>query len=1253
LVSGFQRQRISDRLEELLAPPGDPGDLAAALDLLLDAAMELFEPDLCVILAINPVTRQPLPRLRYRGALLGASELAAPPGEHSLTRRVQQESALFLEQIDQETAAQSDFVRVEQLHSFAAVALNSRPRGQPLAVLYLDYRAPRAFSSQERAHILTFARAAELRLQQTWLLHRYAEVTRIGNAISQGLSTEEELFRQLHAQVGEILDVSHAMMLAVYQRERGTLDLQLVEDGVAMTRRDEPLTGFCAHALREGAPILISHLSAQQDSLPAAPELVEGTSANEESLLFVPLKFRDQAVGVLSLQNTQPHIYNREDQRVLELLGSHVALALTNIRLFTQSQQINEAGKLITGQFDGEELLEQITARIRDITRADLVLLYRYDGSVFDHPVRSGELLQPAYPQSVNTRHDHVAFLTMRQQEPVYAEDSAQLFALVAGNSAGRRGNFERREQIRSTAALPLRVGAEEMGVLFVNFRASQRFDAAQRQTIEQLASYAAVALRTSRLFTHQRERQLRELMILREVDQALARTINLTPTLQIILERTLAHIPAFKGSIFLFDPKRKLLTTSAYFCPSDPTYHQDLVVGVEPPEGLTGHAFALRQPIRVIDVRSDPDWSAVYIPVDDAVRSELDVPLIDGGQPVGVLNLESHEVAAFSQADEEFLVTLAGQAVLAIQKAQSYEREKRDTKEWAALIKISREITGQVDSTHLFNQILDAAIAITGAQAGTLMLYNAEQAAVQMAAGRGVAELYAGQGHSIDKGVVGKAVRERRLVNVPDVREPPWDVIHLPFIPDVCSELAVPLLDGERVWGVLNLESFAPGGFSERDERLLTALADQAVIVLQNAERFQEAQEQRGRAEREATRVALLYHAGRQLATVTDESQAYAVVGQIMRDHFQARVVIRRFEAGERRLVPRFSSAESADYAPRTLALGEGLSGRAALLRQTLVVSDVLLPPPEIGTLRLSDPRDRSVLGAPITIDGQPIYGTIGMTHRTANYFAGTDITLVDGIAQLLALTLQRLALAQAEAENAAVASIGHLAFGVAHKLGNYVGLMMPPINRIRGELQRIDAMNSTFVQALDEILNIRTLAKELTAGLKQLSGAADSGAGASVFSLNGLLEEVIRSLQYAPDRFELAAEIAAEELSVLGSRDQIGDILVNLFVNAVQVMPHGGQIAFRCYLRDSFAAIDVSDTGPGIAAHQLAKIFELSFSTKEDGLGFGLWSARRYALANKGDLTVQSRLGEGTTFTLLLPRVSPNADTTQGAEQ
>src|SRR5205085_8268509 len=129
------------------------------------------------------------------------------------------------------------------------------------------------------------------------------------------------------------------------------------------------------------------------------------------------------------------------------------------------------------------------------------------------------------------------------------------------------------------------------------------------------------------------------------------------------------------------------------------------------------------------------------------------------------------------------------------------------------------------------------------------------------MAAERGVDRDKKGKRLSLDQGVVGYVARSKQLLNV-DLSQPDWNEVFVPSILGTRSELAVPMLAGNELRGVLNVESPTPHHFTESDERLLQALADLAVIALQNAQAYE-------KAEKAAQRFELLYQAGRELSEI------------------------------------------------------------------------------------------------------------------------------------------------------------------------------------------------------------------------------------------------------------------------------------------------------------------------------------------------------------------------------------------------
>ena len=140
-------------------------------------------------------------------------------------------------------------------------------------------------------------------------------------------------------------------------------------------------------------------------------------------------------------------------------------------------------------------------------------------------------------------------------------------------------------------------------------------------------------------------------------------------------------------------------------------------------------------------------------------------------------------------------------------------------------------------------------------------------------------------------------------------------------------------------------------------------------------------------------------------------------------------------------------------------------------------------------------------------------------------------------------------------------------------------------------------------------------------------------------------LAADVTRTVRPEAEAARVSVDAASTDpaLAVDADPTMLRQALMNLAVNAVQAMPHGGSLKILCEAgRDGRVLIRVRDTGQGIPADQLARIFDLYFTTKRGGSGIGLSMVFRTVQLHHGDIDVESTPGVGTTFTITLPRAA-----------
>lgn len=1228
----------------------EPGDLDAILNRIAEVAKEIFVADLCAIFAINPVTRKFVERPGVAGELLPADgeDPLKHPREHGLTQRVIREGWLAVEDVTSLPDDEAGFCLKQEVRSFAAVTLRTVRTDKPLAVLYVDFREPRKLPEGLEDSLPRFAGLASRELQITWFLRRYQWVGQIGQRINRRVLSEVELFEELSERVARIIDTSGCVVWGHHRPSRRTLDLHVGSTVRRDCEVDSSLGRFLEGQGRGGTgrPTVdqVVELLTSRGFVPEQPELEAG------SLLFERLTHLEAPLGFVAILHPSAGAFDDEDRHLLALLASQVALALSNRRLFDHLRRLHEAGRTLSRNLQSETVLQTIVDTVRNCTHCDLAVLYPVDQATegaflpAQRSARPGDddRRAPNGPSWID-----LARSLLDEPTPRFVDDVRAHVAPWAEGTEGGESRLDAAGGFRSLAGVPLRIGDEPVGALLLWFRSAQQFqnDAPQRQLIEGLAEYAALAIENARRFGAEQARYIEVLKDLRDLDQKLIASNDLEELLQTILDiagrRLAERIAPDEASILLYDPHREELVTRVAVGPHA-TESEDQVLRVEDGRGITLEVLRTGRSILVPDIRA-PEYRDRFVDVGGDTRCELDVPLKDGEQVVGILNLESRTPRAFDERDRQLMETLAGQAVLAVKKARAFEEEQRLRQDEETLIELGKELTRRLDAQELLDLILQRAIDKTRSQAGVLVEVDAKQGEMVVRAEQGASNAELGRRLSVEVGILGLVARKGQAVNA-DLTQPKWQEVHLPVVPGMTSELAVPMKQGDDVTGVINVESPRELAFDQHNERLLEGLADLAVIALQNAERYEIAERRRSRFE-------LLHQAGQRLgrvASLEDLTTAYGIVVEIATQQFESEVVVRRFDGTTRELERVASARTEGPQVFTRIPLSDPLNGRVARERRTLVVHDAEDPPPEIGRFPRSN-DDRSFVVTPILFE-DTYYGNLSLSHQEPDKFRDLDVQLVEGLAQQLALTIHRLVEARAHQEVETIGEIGRQSYELMHRLGNDLAPVRYSARKIRRKIREQAVSDPEILQELQKIVTdvsgplelSRKLAERLAAELRSTGDDEDREA----YRVVQLVQDAVSGLaipEGEEDRFRIEVDVPEDckGVEVRVSHREMIDVLLNLLRNALDAMPGGGRLTVEVARTDQNVEIRVKDTGQGINPGNLRKIFDLAFTTKPGSSGFGLWSVRRTLARSGGEIRAHSEVGVGSTFTVILPRV------------
>lgn len=341
-------------------------------------------------------------------------------------------------------------------------------------------------------------------------------------------------------------------------------------------------------------------------------------------------------------------------------------------------------------------------------------------------------------------------------------------------------------------------------------------------------------------------------------------------------------------------------------------------------------------------------------------------------------------------------------------------------------------------------------------------------------------------------------------------------------------------------------------------------------------------------------------------------------------------------------------------------LALGKGLMGYVAATGQELIVEDMQSDPRNAYTEIDARENLRSMVAVPL-LSGDRVIGVVGAYDAVPHKFSSEDAQLLrscthhaaiavanarlfeerDQALRSLSRAYRSLAETQEHlARSEQMATIGQLAAGIAHEIAK-------PLTSIRGLAYAIARQGDRV--PLQEIRDWAEIMVGETYRLEAIVQEIRDYAKPRPYQLEPVplaefLDEVIAFSRFDTDlqRIGIAKDYTAQPVAIL-SRDKIKQVLLNLFQNAAQAIekPGQGHIIARLREEGKWAVIEVSDNGPGIPPEAHEAIWDPFYTTKAEGTGLGLAICRQIVVqGHNGRLEMASEVGNGTTFTIYLPK-------------
>ena len=289
-----------------------------------------------------------------------------------------------------------------------------------------------------------------------------------------------------------------------------------------------------------------------------------------------------------------------------------------------------------------------------------------------------------------------------------------------------------------------------------------------------------------------------------------------------------LTHFHAFAA--YLLDEKAgELKVAYSVGYPENVAHGLRLKMG----QGLVGTAVLEGRPVVVNDVHADPR----YVEAVPGSKAELVVPLRRKGNVIGALNLLSDQVGQFTEIDEMVMRQFGAHVAVAIENARLFEHERHYTSTLETLADIGREFASILNLDELLTRIAHLTRRVVDYRTFGILLINDDTNELEMKVAVRYGEQATVPRIKVGLGLTGYAALHKQAVVVPDVSKDPR---YIRLVEDARSELVIPLLLKDRCIGVFDLESPELDAFKKTDEEILTLLASQAAVAIENARLYE-----------------------------------------------------------------------------------------------------------------------------------------------------------------------------------------------------------------------------------------------------------------------------------------------------------------------------------------------------------------------------------------------------------------------------
>ncbi len=1264
-----------------------PGNLSPVFDALLEKALSLCDAAFgALVLREGEYFRSAATRgLTPRFAESLSEPFTLDPSS-TVQRLIRGDPVVHIADISElpipESAQRQELIRLGGARTFLQVPLR---RDSSLLGIFSIYRQEvRPFTDKQIALLQNFAAQAVIAMENARLITETREALEQQTATAGVLQVINSSPGDLAPVFDAILEKAHTLCGAAHggfniydgERFRNVAAHAIPPRFAELMRQPFHARPVQQRLLRGERYVHVPDMMTSPRGDPNDPIGRASDEAGIRTLLVVPLRKDGVLLGYITAHREEVRPFSDKHIGVLQNFAAQAVIAMENARLITETREALEQqtataevlGVINTSPGELQPVFDAMLEKALHLCEAASGLFWTFDG-------------ERAYVRA--SRDVPAEFLNYLEREPPGAGPDTFFGRAILTRSVIHSADIAAEEPYRR--GVPLPVAAVELGgihaALFVPllkdntvpgifsiFRKEVRpFTEKQIALLQNFAAQAVIAMENARLLTETRE-ALEQQTATAEVLQVINSSPGeLAPVFDAILEKAHSLCGAASGHLMTWDGE----------CFETVAIHGEMggiPIGmpVRPKPGFILDRIARGEPvIHVTDVFADPAYHASpyfhEIVEVGGVRTMLYVALRREDALLGVIGIYNRAARAFTDKQIALLQNFAAQAVIAMENARlitELRQRTRDLQESLEYQTATSDVLKVISRSAFELEPVLKTVVETAARlclAEKAIIYRHENGAYRYAVGYGNdpeyeqierdTPIYPGQGT-----LIGRMALEKRTVQIADAwSDPLYEFKDQARSGNVRTMIGVPLIRDGAVGGAIALARGVLEPFTEKQIELVTVFAHQAVIAIENARLFNELRARTAELGRSVDELKMLSEVGQAVSSTLD---LRAVLSTILTRSVGLAGAEAGVIYGYSRAQRAFRFVEAAGYSEamvrevRELDIPENMTGmgEAIARRAPLHIPDL--------RERTSNPlRDqalgagfRSVLIVPL-VGPERILGALVLQRRATGEFPPETVRLMQTLASQSVLAIQNARLFREiadKSEQLALASQHKSQFlaNMSHELRTplnailgYAELLVDGIygqlpERPRGVLERIQNNGTHLLALINDVLDLAKIeAGQLTLTLEDYS-----------------LPEAVRSVVIATEPLasskglKFTAAIADDLPTAHGDARRMSQVLMNLVGNAIKFTDQG-EVEIRATTEKGQFVLTVRDTGPGIADADQERIFgefqqiDNSNTRKKGGTGLGLAISKRMVEMQGGTISVDSVLGKGSTFRVVLP--------------